>query len=125
MITIDNVQYDVFTKAESIKRTFGFREGKNAGIALAGNEILDTIGTLYSYTMTIEPNLTKESDYDALYQVLSSPNRIHTVTVPYGSGNGSMTFQCKIQSGSDSYNWKNKVWRHLDVSFVPIAPQRT
>ncbi len=122
---VDGVTYDVFAQAESIRRAFAFLEGPNADRALAGNEILDTIGTMYSYTLTIEPNQMNAADYDALYQVLSSPDRVHTVTLPYGRNGRTITFDAKIESGTDSLDWKSRTWRHLDVTFTPIAPQRT
>lgn len=122
MITIDNVVYDVFSRLESLNRSFSFLEGENAGRALSGTEILDTIGTMYGYSLVIEPNLTNVSDYHALYEVLSSPDRVHDVTMPYGDS--TISFRAKINSGSDVLNGRHKVWRHLNISITPIAPQR-
>ena len=125
MITIDNVQYDVLI-ASNIERAFSLKQGGQGATAQTGREIPDIIGTDYVYTVRIEPNKNKYTDYDSFYQVISSPADYHSVTLPYGQT--TLTFDAMILSGQDRLTRKvgtSNRWGSLTLQFVPIAPQRT
>lgn len=125
-IVMDEVTYNVGITFPSMSRSFSFIEGQNAGMALSGRTILDTIGTNYSYTMEVHPIKGQQASYDAFFEAISSPSRTHEITLPYGQT--TKTFSCYILGGSDKLmdrvgsSWK---WGGMTVQFVPIAPQRT
>lgn len=111
-----------------IARQFSYIDGGQGGIMQSGLETLDTIGTAYSYAFTVEPDVRHPEDYDAFYYSVSSPTRIHTITLPFGQGLSE--FQCRIDGGSDGMTtmarrtgWPH-IWRHLSVTVTPIRPQR-
>ena len=109
-----------------MSRIFSFIEGQNAGMALSGKTILDTIGTNISYSMDVEPMKGYQSDYDNFFQAISNPSRTHTVTLPYGQS--TITFDCYVLGGSDRLENRignTWVWGGMTVQFIPIAPQRT
>jgi len=123
-ITMDGTTYDVRTVFGSLKRSFTFTEGENAGVSKYGTEILDTIGTKYSYTVDIEPNQSNPTAYDSFYEAVSNPNRIHTITMPYGQT--TLSFSAKIESGQDAYQGKcgYERWDGLSLVFTPMYPQK-
>jgi len=125
-IVMDSTTYHLAVQFPSLSRAFGFIEGQNAGMALSGKTILDTIGTNYTYSMDVEPLTGYQADYDNFFQAISNPSRTHTVTLPYGQS--TITFQCYVMGGSDTLKGRlgtKWVWGGMNVQFVPIAPQRT
>lgn len=124
-ITMDSVNYNLGVVFPSLERTFSFVEGVNGGLTLSGKTILDTIGTKYPYTMEVEPINGYQSDYDAFFWEISSPSRLHTVTLPFGQS--TLTFDCYVLGGGDKLkgrrgsDWQ---WGGMTVNFVPFAPQR-
>lgn len=123
-ITMDGITYDVHAIYGTQERAFSFVEGPNVGSSVFGTEILDTIGTKYGYSISIEPNPLNPAGYDAFYEAISSPNRVHEITMPYGQS--TLTFKAKIESGGDTYKGKMggyKRWGGLSVQFTPMYPQ--
>lgn len=123
-ITMDGVTYDVRITYLSLKRNFSFTEGPNADVSKYGTEILDTIGTKYNYTMNVEPNQSNPTAYDDFFIAISSPQRLHEITVPFGQS--TLTYKAKILDGGDSYEGKLsgfERWAGLSVSFVAAYPQ--
>ena len=74
------------------------------------------MGTSYDYDLVITTSDLAVSEYDALFEVLTSPVNSHTVQMPYGMS--SITFEAMIQSGDDELipmddgTW----WGNLSVS---------
>lgn len=123
-ITMDGIAYDVHAIYGTLKRSFSFTEGPNGGPSVNGTEILDTIGTKYGYSVNVEPNPLNPAGYDAFYEAISNPNRVHEITMPYGQT--SLTFKAMISGGSDTYQGINAgaaKWDGLTVEFVPMYPQ--
>ena len=123
-ITMDGVNYHVRISADTtMRRAFSFVEGGQGGIAQSGLEILDTIGTAYSYTVSVLRDPAYPADYDAFYYAVSCPNRTHTVTMPFGAS--TLTFGCRVDAGSDELTGRRtNDWNHLSVTFTPLRPQR-
>ena len=124
-VVMDSVSYNLGVVFPSLSRAFDFVEGPNGGMALSGKTILDTIGTKYSYTMEVEPVTGYQSDYDSFFYAISSPNRLHNVTLPFGQS--TLTFDCYVLGGSDSLEGRHNTdyqWGGMSVRFVPYAPQR-
>ena len=130
-ILLDGTFYRVWITAgkDDLQRSFSFLDGGQGGMMQSGLETLDTIGTSYIYAFTVEPDVRHPEDYDAFFYAVSSPQRIHVITLPFGQT--SAEFQCRIDGGSDSMTtmarrtgWPH-IWRHLSVTVTPIRPQRT
>ena len=125
-IVMDSTTYHLAVQFGSMSRSFSFIEGQNTGMALSGRTILDTIGTNYAYSMDVEPLRGYPNEYDSFFQAISSPSRIHSVTLPYGQT--TISFDCYILGGSDKLKDRRGstwVWGGLTVQFVPIQPQRS
>lgn len=124
-ITIDGVDYNIRIKYETLRRAFEITEGQNSGTAIDGTMIRDIIGTRYNYQIDIEPDPADPSDYDAFYDLISSPIASHEVSFPYGQE--TITFQAAIQSGEDIYRGVigcQRRWSGLSIVFQALAPQR-
>lgn len=122
-ITMDSITYDVRPVFGSLKRAFDFTEGENAGVSKYGTEILDTIGTKYTYSVSVEPNQSNPTAYDSFYEAISNPNRVHAIVMPYGQT--TLSFSAKIEGGEDAYKGKNgsERWEGLSLKFTPMYPQ--
>lgn len=125
-IVLDGVEYQVPIEYPSLSRSFGFLEGKNAGIMQSGLETLDTIGTKIGYSLHIPAQHRNQADYDAFFEAISRPNREHYVVLPYGQT--ELGFFCKIEGGSDVMldpYLQHRRWGDMTVTFTPTSPQRT
>lgn len=124
-ITIDGIDYNIRLKYETLRRAFEINEGQNSGNALDGTLIRDIIGTRYNYEIDIEPDPADPSDYDAFYDLISSPVAAHEVSFPYGQE--TITFRAVIQSGTDTYYGVvgcKRRWGGLSIVFQALTPQR-
>lgn len=125
LFTVDGVSYRVRVPSGGLKRSFQVLDGKNAGRLLSGTMERDIIGTFYNYQLQIERDGASLSEYDQLYEVLSSPTSFHSVTFPYGQE--TLTFQAYVTEGSDNLlrQMKGKnYWTGLTIQFVAKSPQR-
>lgn len=124
-LTVDGTNYRVLIEYDTMQRGFELTEGPNNGTAITGRAIRDIIGTSYTYSMTIHPDPSYPSEYDTLYQVLSSPVDYHSITLVYGQT--TITFDAKILSGSDKYKGYYggyQRWDEMTINFEPMEPQR-
>lgn len=124
-ITIDGIEYNIRIKYETLKRAFEIDEGSNSGVSIDGTMIRDIIGTRYNYQIDIEPDPENPSDYDAFYELISSPIASHEVSFPYGQE--TITFNAAIKSGTDIYYGVvgcMRRWAGLSIVFQAFEPQR-
>lgn len=109
---------------ESLKRSFRIPDGPNAGEMLSGDYTRDIVGTYYDYDLTLTAEQLPDSEYNALYEILSAPVESHTVEMPYGLT--SLTFTAMIEAGTDELipmddgTW----WGNLNLSIRAKKPQR-
>lgn len=109
MITIDNNSYDVgivkITRRASQKI-------ENLGTTMDLRKHYDIQGTYYDYDVELATKLMSLDDYDNLYELLTTPQESHTVTLPYGQS--TLTFEARVSVASDvlvqSFNTFKK-WR--------------
>lgn len=109
---------------EKLQRSFRIPNGPNSGEMLSGETERDIIGTYYDYSLTLTAHLLPDSEYNALFEILSAPVGSHKVELPYGLT--SITYDAMIESGSDELipmddgTW----WGNLTVEFRAKRPQR-
>lgn len=109
---------------EALKRSFRIPDGPNAGEMMSGDYERDIVGTYYDYDLTLTAEQLPDSEYNALYQILSAPVNSHTVIMPYGLS--SITFEAMIRVGTDELipmddgTW----WGNLSISIQAKKPQR-
>lgn len=124
VFSVDGVSYPGINVL-SLKRKFNVMDGENAGRVMDGSMKRDIIGTYYSYSMEIASDYSDLREYDALYEVISSPVDSHTIEVPYGQG--TMLFEAYVSNGDDDLlhmrSTFNK-WNHLRFNFIAMEPQR-
>lgn len=125
-ISIDGVEYDR-VHIVSLKRSFSVLDGPNTGRVQTGEMRRDIIGTYYNYNLKIEPDQSNASiaQYDALYEIISSPAESHTIKVPYGQG--WKQFKAYVTSGADNLMLKtddHSKWDGLEINFIAMSPER-
>lgn len=122
MIVIDDVTYKV--GIIKITRTAS-QKLESLGTTLDLRKHYDVKGTYYNYEVELGTNNIDVGTYDELYEVLTSPQESHTVTMPYGQS--SITFEARVSVASDSlvknYNTFKK-WGSIKVTFEALTPQR-
>lgn len=123
-ILIDGIRYSVRVSADTpMHRAFTFVDGGQGGRMQSGLDVLDTIGTAYSYTVSIRRDPASPGSYDDLWEVVSSPNREHTVTLPYGASH--ITFTARVEAGGDELTGRREHdWNNMTITFTPLRPQR-
>lgn len=125
-ITMDGVSYHVRLPYPGLTRSFNLIEGVNRGTALSQRKIRDLKGTGYTYSLSVEPDPLYPAEYDAFYLAISAPVDTHEITLPFGQG--SITYDAQVASGSDGYYGMEagvQRWRGLKITFAYIAPQVT
>lgn len=124
VFSVDGVQYPN-VHVLSLKRNFAVLDGPNAGRVMDGSTKRDIIGTYYNYSMDLDSSYSDLTEYDNLYEVISSPQDSHNIVVPYGQG--TLAFEAYVANGEDDLIHKrdsfNK-WDHLRINFVAMKPQR-
>ena len=124
-ITLDGVTYQTLHVVK-LTRNFSVLDGENAGRVTSGEMIRDIIGTFYNYTVEIDPDAASREDYDAFYEVISSPEDAHLLVVPYGQT--TLTFYAYVSQGQDELTMMEDAanrWENLSFSFIAMKPQRT
>lgn len=97
MITIDNNTYDVGIIKITRKASMNI---ESLGTTMDLRKHYDIKGTYYDYEVELATNRMKVEEYDDLYEILTTPQESHTVTMPYGQT--TLTFEARISVASDS-----------------------
>ncbi len=123
-LRVDGVLYPNVHIA-SCKRDGEVLDGPNSGRVMSGTMFRDVIGTYYNYTMQIDTDEASLAEYDALYEVLTSPAKYHIVQMPYGQG--AISFQAYVSSVTDelvSVRPGGNKWGGMSMKFVAMSPYR-
>ena len=122
MITIDNNNYNVGIIKITRKAT---QNMENIGTTLDLRKHYDIRGTYYDYEVELATSKMRVTDYDNLYEVLTTPQESHVVTLPYGQS--TLTFEARVSVASDVLvnSFANfKKWGTLRVTFEALSPQK-
>lgn len=122
MITIDNNQYDVGIVKITRKAS---QKIESLGTTMDLHKHYDIQGTYYDYEVEIATRKLSITDYDNLYELLTTPVESHTVTLPYGQT--TLTFTARVSVASDVLvqSFTNfKKWGTLKVTFEALTPQK-
>jgi len=128
-IKVNNVwkYYNVAIPEDGIERDGEVLDGEGTTRYQSGIIDRDIIGTFYNYTIQINTNNLSTSEYDELFELLSSPVYGHDIKVPYGQS--TLQFKAYITKVKDKlrYQDKNGVnhWHDLSLQFIATAPART
>lgn len=122
MITIDETSYEVGIVKITRKAS---QKIENIGTTMDLRKHYDIKGTYYDYEVQLATQKMNVSDYDSLYEVLTTPQESHLVTMPYGQT--TITFEARVSVASDtlikSFNTFKK-WGSLKVTFEALTPQK-
>lgn len=122
MITIDNNTYNVGIKKITRKAS---QKIDSLGVTLDLRKHYDIKGTYYDYDVEVATQHMNFADYDSLYEILTTPQESHTVTLPYGQT--TLTFEARISIASDVLvqNFTTfKKWGTLKITFEALTPQK-
>lgn len=122
MITIDNNTYDVGIIKITRKAT---QNMESLGTTLDLRKHYDIRGTYYDYEVEVATYKMDVASYDSLYEVLTTPQESHIVTLPYGQT--TLTFEARVSIANDvlikSFN-NFKKWGTLKITFEALTPQK-
>lgn len=122
MISIDGTTYNVGITKITRKAS---QRIENLGITMDLRKHYDIRGTYYDYDVELATKLMSLSDYDNLYEALTTPQESHVVTLPYGQG--MLTFEARVSVASDvlvqSFTTFKK-WGSIKVTFEALTPQK-
>ena len=122
MITIDNNSYDVGIIKITRKAT---QDIDKLGTTMDLRKHYDIKGTYYDYEVELATYKMQLAEYDNLYEVLTTPQESHIVTLPYGQT--TITFEARVSVASDSLIKSFtalKKWSSLKVTFEALTPQK-
>ncbi len=122
MITIDNNQYDVGIIKITRKAS---QKIESLGTTMDLHKHYDIQGTYYDYEVELATRKLSVTDYDNLYELVTTPTESHTVTLPYGQS--TLTFTARVSVASDVLvqSFTNfKKWGTLKVTFEALTPQK-
>ena len=122
MITIDNNTYSVGIIKVTRRAT---QNMENLGTTLDLRKHYDIRGTYYDYIVEMATSKMRVADYDSLYEVLTTPQESHVVTLPYAQG--TLTFEARVSVADDVLlnSFTNlKKWGTLKVTFEALTPQK-
>ena len=97
MITIDNNDYEVGVIKVTRKAS---QKIESLGTTMDLRKHYDIKGTYYDYEVEFATQHMNVSDYDSLYEALTTPQESHTVVIPYGQS--TLTFEARVSVASDS-----------------------
>ena len=122
MITIDGNTYEVGIIKITRKASQNL---ESLGTTLDQRKHYDIKGTYYDYEVELATSRMKLTDYDNLYEALTTPVESHTVTMPYGQS--TLTFEARVSVASDNLivGYTNfKKWGTLKVTIEALTPQK-
>lgn len=125
IFSIDGRYFNVFIPEDGIERNFAIVDTDDAGRVLTGAMERDVIGTFYNYTIKLNTNFLSFTEYDELYEILSSPVDYHWIIVPYAQQ--TLQFKAYVTSGKDVLKRISKAgnhWKQLSVNFIAMEPER-
>lgn len=111
MITIDNNTYDVGIIRITRKASMNL---ENLGTTMDLRKHYDVRGTYYDYEVEVATSHMNVTDYDNLYEALTTPQESHEVTLPYGQT--TLTFEARVSVANDRLLAKYtglKKWRNF------------
>lgn len=127
MLIINGKEYSGIVNVMKVVESFEKVYGETSVVKQDGEDWYDTIGTRYIHEITVtkNPSVSVEES-DEFFDLISSPEDVHMVTLPHGAGD--ITYNAHITSGSrelidkidGKYIWSDDIV----LVFRATAPQR-
>lgn len=125
LFKIDGKAYNVYVPVGGMRRNFNVFSAQTEQL-IHGERIYNVVGTFYGYTVTVDTSRATAEEYDALWEILSSPEAWHYFEFPYGQT--TLSFRGHVENGGDTLYIKPAGgvagWGDLQFSVVAAAPQR-
>lgn len=110
----------------TIERTAKITASEISGMLLNKQYFNDVLGTWMRYTISIAIPRGWESDYDSIYEILSSPVDAHSFTLPYNSSEINITGRVDVVSDTWVRLPNNKqTWRKTTFDVIANHPSKT
>lgn len=117
VFVIDGYEFDV--GVTSLTRTAEIRDLVKE-TALDGSIIRKVQGVYFTYDITLSPKQMSRDDYDALYEILTSPVETHYCKFPYAQEWYEGDFGIESVSDSLLKKIKENVWGDLSFSAYAV-----
>jgi len=123
IFSIDGVVYNV--AVTSLERSFQVLDSDDSGRTTNLEMYRDVLGTFYTYAIELNTKKLNKTDYDAIYEVLSSPVDFHDIILPYGQT--TYSFEGYVTNGQDSLinsSDSGNLWDNLSFNVIAKEPKR-
>lgn len=127
IVKIGGKSYDVIVR--EIEETFTVLYSSNTGRTLSqgAKMVLDPLGTFFSHRVVFGRRKGKESEYDSLYDFISTP-KFDGVPVKIVHGQDTITYDAYISNGGRKLKkidpLTGKVyWEEFAVNIIPMEAQ--
>lgn len=121
VFSVDGKYYDVWIYSLTRKATV--LDSDQSGRTIDGGMHRFIIGTYYNYSLEI--GVKSASDYDELYELITSPVASHDLVIPYGQS--VLSFKAYVTEAEDNliaYKKPNNRWGGLTIEFTAMKPHR-
>lgn len=119
--SVDGVEWNIPCDIERISE---MKSSNISGMLLNGNYFNDVLGQYLRYTVTLVVPRGQESQYTALYAMLTDPVAQHTFIFPYAQGTVSVVG--RVEQISDFYAREASgfTWRKTKFEVISNTPYR-
>lgn len=119
MFTVDGTPYNV--SIIEMKRNFASLDRGDTGRSTTtGAMIRNVLGSFYTYDIVLDTKQLDTSQYDSLYEVLTSPDDFHNFIFPYGQTNYDFVgYIAAAQDTLKRIQGTKRLWGNL--SFTAVA----
>lgn len=119
---IDGKPYNVHVV--SLTRSFVVRDAVTMGYTQNGGTYRDPVGTYFNYSMTVMEKDSDRVSFDALFDLISRPDKSHVCTFPYNQS--TLTQEMFITQGRQPLKriYSDGIWWDaLTIDFVAVRPK--
>ena len=123
MIKIDGKEY--VSMVTGFKRNFEVADSESTGRTADWRMHRDVVGTFYNYSVEVDTHFMNVTDYDSLFELISSPTQSHHFEFPYGQG--IISFEGYVTKGGDTLSTMKdgkSLWGKLAFNVISLEPQR-
>lgn len=108
----------------TIERVSEVKASSISGQLLNGDYFNDVMGQYLRYTVTLVVPRKQESEYAALYEILTSPVAQHEFVFPYNQG--TVNVKGRMERISDRYikEGNDNLWRQTKFEVLSNKPKR-
>lgn len=127
IFSIDGETFDIKIPQDGIKRSAQILDSDETERLQSGDMFRDIIGKYVNYTINVDTSLLSLEDYGRLFDIITSPVKKHSVTMPYNQT--MITFDAYCSGAEDTLKRiegtgenRKYFWGGLSWQFIADSP---